>query len=134
MPRPDPTSQRGKAAAEAGAALRISRLDELKHRNIAPPMPPNPAPHFTAWLVEIGITEAAGMGAAPLSWREINAWCEGTCLRLQPWERRLLRTLSVEYLAESRRAESENSPAPYHTGPDQRAIETEQARLMAVLG
>lgn len=97
-------------------------------------MPPNPASHITGWLVEIGLTEAAGMGAGPLSWREINEWCLGTCLDLAPWERRLLRRLSTEYLAESRRAESENCPPPWHTGPTQASIDTEQARLEAVLG
>jgi hypothetical protein len=97
-------------------------------------MPPNPAPAITARLIEIGLTQAAGMGSAPLSWGEINEWQRATCVTLQPWEARLIRRLSTEYLAEGRRAESENCPAPWHTAPSQRAIETEQARLEAVLG
>ncbi len=74
------------------------------------------------------------MGATALTWLTIAAWQECTCVTLAPWEARLIRRLSNAYLAENRLAESENRPPPWHTGPDQRAIETEQARLMAVLG
>lgn len=131
VPKPDPNSARGRSEA---AQTKLTRLEELKRRNITPQMPPNPAPHIVDRLIEMGITEAAGMGASPLSWREIVAWQEGTCVRLAPWEARLIRTLSKAYLAESRVADSENHPAPWHSGPDRRAVETEQARLEAVLG
>ena len=130
MPKPDATSARGKNEA---AHSKVSRLDTYKQGKIDPPMPPNPAPHIIDRLVEMGITEGE-MSPKPLSWGEIVAWQEGTWVRLAPWEARLIRRLSAAYLAESRLAESENRPAPYHTGPDQRAIDTEQARLMAVLG
>jgi hypothetical protein len=106
----------------------------MKRDKIAPDMPRNPAPHIIDRLVEMGLTESAGMGAAPLSWREIMAWQEGTGVRLMPWEARLIRSLSVAYLAESRAAESENCAPPWWAGVTQRQIETEQARLEAVLG
>lgn len=109
-------------------------MDEYKRRKVEPAMPPNPAPHIIGRLIEIGLTEAAGMGAVPVSWGEIDAWCRRTCIRLAPWEARLIRRLSTEYLAEGRRAESETCPPPWHSGPTQREIETEQSRLMAVLG
>jgi len=131
VPKPDPDSARGKNPA---AQTKLTRLEDLKRQKITPRMPPNPAPHIIDRLIEMGITEAAGMGAAPLSWREIVAWQEGTWVRLPPWEARLIRTLSKAYLTESRLAESENHPAPWHSGPEQRVIETEQARLEAVLG
>ena len=132
-PRPDPASQRGKAAAEA-KVVPVSRLEGLRRQNVEPPMPPNPAPHIIDRLIEMGITEAAGMGAAPLSWATIAAWQQCTCVRLAPWEARLIRRLSSAYLAENRAAESENRPAPWYSGPDQRAVDTEQARLEMVLG
>ncbi len=97
-------------------------------------MPYNPAPYIINHLVEMGITEAAGMGSTALSWATIAAWQQCTCVTLEPWEVRLIRRLSLAYLAENRLAESENRPPPWHTAPDRRAIETEQARLMAVLG
>ncbi|WP_294353315.1 hypothetical protein [uncultured Sphingomonas sp.] len=131
MPKPDPNSARGKSEA---AHAKVSRLDALKQAKITPKMPPNPAPHIIDRLIEIGTTEAGGMGAVPISWREIVAWQEATWVRLAPWEARLLRRLSAAYLAESKLAESENRSAPWHTGPDQQSIETEQARLEAVLG
>lgn len=106
----------------------------MKKERIAPQMPPNPAPHIVERLIELGITEAAGMGAAPLSWREIDAWCNRTGVDLDPWEARLLRKLSAEYLAESRRAEDETCPPPWYNGPSRREVETEAARLTMVLG
>ena len=97
-------------------------------------MPPNPAPHLTDRLIEIGLTEAAGMGAAPLSWREIAAWRTETCVPQQPWEARLMRRLSAAYLAESRKAESESCPPPWRTEVTAREREIEEAELRSVLG
>ncbi|MBB3925040.1 hypothetical protein GGR43_000741 [Sphingobium jiangsuense] len=98
------------------------------------PMPPNPAPHIINRLIEIGLTEAAGMGAAPLSWKEIDAWCNRTGIDLPPWEARLIRALSVEYLAMGRKAEDENCPPPWKAPITEREKETELARLRMVLG
>ena len=41
---------------------------------VPPRMPPNPAPHIIARLIEIGLTESNGMGPSPLSWQAIGAW------------------------------------------------------------
>jgi hypothetical protein len=131
MPKPDPNSARGRSEA---AQPKLTRLEAMKQAKTEPRMPPNPAPHIIDRLLEMGITEAVGIGAGALSWREIVAWQEGTWVRLAPWEARLIRTLSKAYLAESRSAESENCPAPWHSGPDRRLVETEQARLEALLG
>ncbi|WP_416463188.1 hypothetical protein [Sphingomonas sp. VDB2] len=97
-------------------------------------MPTNPAPHIINRLLEIGLTEAAGMGAAPLSWVAINAWQQATGVRLLPWEARLLRKLSVEYLAESRRAEAETCPPPWRMVVTARERDVEERRLRALLG
>ncbi|WP_257575262.1 hypothetical protein [Sphingomonas sanguinis] len=98
-------------------------------------MPPNPAPHFTDWLIEIGLTEAAGMGADAVSWRQIRAWKSVTGVPIQPWEARLLRRLSITYLAEGRSAESESCPPPWWPGVvTAREREIEDAELRGVLG
>lgn len=131
MPKPDARSKRARIEP---TGPRLSRLDELKRQKITPVMPPNPAPHLIDRLIEIGLTEAAGMGAVPLSWREINAWCDRTGVDLQPWEARLIRTLSSIYLAEGRRAESETCPPPWRAPVTARERETEEARLRMVLG
>ena len=132
-PKPDPNSRRGKLA-EQSTAPRMSRIARMKRDKIVPPMPPNPAPHIIDRLIEIGLTEPAGMSAAPLSWREINAWCDRTAVDLPPWEGRLIRHLSAAYLAESHVADDENCPPPWKAPVTAREIEIEDAKLRAVLG
>lgn len=133
-PKPSPGTRRAKMATDH-APPRLSRLDELKKAGIRnPPMPPNPMPHLVDRLIEMGLTEAGGMGAAPLSWLTIDAWQRVTGVTIAPWEARLIRRLSTDYLAMSRAAESENCPAPWRAPitAEQRASEVE--RLKLVLG
>lgn len=97
-------------------------------------MPPDPAPHITARLSEIGLCEAAGMGVVPLSWQTIDAWARLTGVQLAPWEARLIRKLSSDYVSMTRKAESENCPPPWRSPvtDEQRNAEVEQ--LKRVLG
>ncbi len=97
-------------------------------------MPPNPAPHIVDRLLEIGLTEAAGMGAGPMTWLQIDAWSRLTGVALAPWEARLLRRLSSDYLAESRRAEDINWPSPWQAIPSEHDRDAEEQRLRMVLG
>jgi hypothetical protein len=115
-------------------AAKLNRIDELKKSGVTPPMPPNPAPHIIDRLIEVGLSEAAGMGAVPLSWREIDAWQRNTGTDLPPWEARLLRRLSSDYLAMSRKAEDENCPPPWNAPVTDRERDSEVARLRMVLG
>lgn len=112
----------------------VSRVAQMKADDIPVRMPPNPAPHFIDRLVEIGLTESTGMGGAPLSWGSIAGWQSVVGIELQPWEARLIRKLSVEYLAENRRAEEPACPAPWQTERSAREIEVEDERLRMVLG
>src|SRR3546814_2226980 len=73
-PKPDERTKR----AKHGTSAQISRAERFKKDGITPQMPPNPAPHIIDRLVEIGLTEAAGMGAAPLSWQSIRSWSDMT--------------------------------------------------------
>jgi hypothetical protein len=130
-PKPAEGTKRARLAERQS---KLSRLDRLKADGITPQMPPNPAPHIVERLVEIGLSEATGMSASPLSWREILAWQEATGVPLTPWEARLIKRLSTAYLAEGRKAESENCPPPWRTKVTQREREVEQARLEMVLG
>lgn len=130
-PKPDPKTKRGQ---QQDLEL-VSRIEGLRRQGIkSPPMPDNPAPKITDWLVEMGLTEAAGMSAVPLSWREINAWCDRTCVDLLPWEARLIRRLSSDYLAESRKAESETCPAPWLAPASDVTIAAEMHLLDSILG
>ena len=74
------------------------------------------------------------MGSGPLSWQSIRAWQEVLGIRLSRWEARMFRKLSVEYLAESRRAESENYPAPWRGEITEREKQVELQSLKMVLG
>ncbi len=130
-PKPDARSRRGR---EEPATARLSRIDDLKRKKINPPMPPNPAPHITDWLIEMGLTEAAGMGAVPISSCELAAWQDNTCVRLTPWEARLIRELSKAYLAEGRIAESETCPPPWRAPVTQRELDIEESQLRMLLG
>jgi hypothetical protein len=132
-PKPDAGTKRA-AMVDADAPPPLSRIAALKRDGIPIQMPPNPAKHLVEFLIEIGMSEAAGMGMVPLSWREIRAWCENTRVVLAPWELRLIRRMSAEYLAEGRRAESENAPPPWRAEITQREIDVEQARLEMLLG
>ncbi|MEK9213131.1 phage tail assembly chaperone [Sphingomonas sp. 2378] len=97
-------------------------------------MPPNPMPHLIERFMEMGMVEAAGMGTVALSWPTIAAWSQMTGVRLSPWEARLIRRLSVEYLAEGRRAEVETCPAPWKAPVSKAEIEAERAALERLLG
>lgn len=129
-PKPPPGTKR----AEADQSKAISRIEKMKRHGIVPALPDSPFPHIIDRLVEIGLTEAAGMGAAPLSWQSIRAWQEVLSVSLSRWEARMIRKLSVEYLAESRRAESENCPAPWRGEITEREKQVELQSLVMVLG
>lgn len=130
-PRPDP---RSKAAKREDLEL-VSRFEQMRRQGIKNPvMPPNPATHITDRLVEMGLSEAAGMGVVPLSWREIGAWCERTGIDLPPWESRLMRRLSADYVGESRRGENESCPPPWLAPANEATIAAEIRLLDAILG
>lgn len=131
VPKPPDGSRRAK---NAHGGTGISRYDQAKKDKIVPAMPPNPAPHIVARLLEIGITQPTGMGPAPLSWGEIAAWQRLTRIALAPWESRLMRQLSIDYIGELSRAESENCPPPWRTEVSEREKELELIRLQLVLG
>jgi hypothetical protein len=130
VPKPPEGSKRAKAVQQA----QISRIDRMTKDGITAAMPSNPMPHVITRLIEIGITESTGMGPAPLSWSEIGAWQASTGVLLAPWEAKLLRQLSIAYLSETRRAESENCPPPWRAEVSDRERDIEDARLRMVLG
>ncbi|TCP36552.1 hypothetical protein [Sphingomonas sp. BK235] len=130
-PKPPPGSRRDDANRQA---QRLSRIDQLKKDKAPIPMPPNPAPHITGWLIAMGIVQPTGMSIAALGWAEIAGWQQSMCIRLTPWEASLLRNLSSAYVAETRRAESELCSAPWQVAVTQREIDAEMARLELVLG
>lgn len=98
------------------------------------PMPPNPAPHIIGWLTEIGLAGVGGMAAVPVPWSEISEWQRNSGITLEPWVARLIRRLSVDYVAMSRKAEEEHCPPPWRAPVSAWERDTETERLMMVLG
>lgn len=97
-------------------------------------MPPLPLPHMVERWTEIGMTGSNGMSATPLSWAEISAWQANTCIRLSPWEARMIRALSLAYIGQSRISEEETCPPPWRGMVTEAEKATEVAVLDAVLG
>lgn len=92
-----------------------SRLDEQKSRGVLPAMPPVPlhAVYLLDHWQDVGPTGVGAMGETVLSYGEIHAWCDLTGVELEPWEARLLRHLSGEYLGERAAAADPMRLAPW---------------------
>lgn len=102
----------------------------MQDDGIEPKFPVNPSPAIIGRLMEIGPVEPAGMDRAPISWVTIQAWQSTMGKRLRPWEARLLRRLSIDYLTESRAAEDMQRPAPW--APQYRSTEELRAEARAL--
>lgn len=85
----------------------------MRNNGDAPLFPRNPAAYLTEWLFEIGPSVAGTMGESPLGYRDFAAWQEISGVALMPWEARILRRLSGDYLGQRHRAEEPACPAPY---------------------
>ncbi|CAD7335322.1 hypothetical protein FIM10_02160 [Sphingomonadales bacterium 56] len=91
----------------------------MKRADIAPLLPPNPAPYLTEWLFDAGPSSPAGMGDAVLGWTDLHAWQSITGIELQPWEARTLRRLSRDYLNQLHEAKKPGCSAPYDEAEQQ---------------
>lgn len=90
----------------------------MQRDGITMPMPEIDAGQYLLdWLFEIGPTTPMGMSSAPIAWGEIHDWQQQQGVDLKPWESRLLRKLSCEYLSESHEARDPNRPPPYGAMP-----------------
>ena len=63
------------------------------------------------WLFDIGVSMHTGMGSVPISWQEIESW--GKDMDLSPWEKKMLRDLSTEYVSYSQKASEPDCPQPF---------------------
>lgn len=114
-------------------APRRSRLEQSRKDDDQPDMPPiEEAGYLLGYLFEVGPTMAAGGYPGPVTHEELRAWMDLTGIELQPWEVRFLRRLSHEYLAESRKAEKRDCPAPWRAGDVKPVVTDAQAALRAL--
>lgn len=65
------------------------------------------------YLFEVGPNTWAGMGEAPISHAEIQAWQHNTGIALSAWEARTLRRLSVAYVDQLHKSRDPQCPAPW---------------------
>lgn len=95
----------------------ITRLQQLRKdqgEQFHPEMPPVTwGHHLLNHLFEVGPTSGTGMGPAPVSWHEIDAWMRRAAVELSPWSVRMLRHLSAAYVSELRAAEEPGRPPPF---------------------
>ena len=104
---------------------------ERKDEGYVPELPPvDGAAYLVAYLWDIGPTMVAGMGLGPLTHEEIRAWQSNTGVWLQPWETRILRQLSMDYIVEMRDAEKAGHPAPWNPTPSAADLSSVADRML----
>ena len=91
----------------------LTRLQRMAIDDLTPDFPPIRTPWVIDWLMEVGPTDPGAMGAVPISWGSISQWQQCMGLDLPPWLARLLRRLSVEFVAETVRAREPDCPPPW---------------------
>lgn len=81
----------------------------MQDQNEPVPLPEIAFPHIVKWWLEIGPSHNDG----PIDWQEMRAWQESTGIELSPWEARIIRSLSAEYVNMRYEARKLDCPAPY---------------------
>jgi hypothetical protein len=106
-----------KPASDKSKAQPTSRLEILKQgrKDYEPDMPPviPEASFLLGYFYEIGPALSTGAGPAVITQQEFSKWQENMGIELRPWQIRLLRQLSTEYIAESNKAAKPECPAPW---------------------
>lgn len=90
-----------------------SRLKRLQDEGIEPELPEVSCPYLLELLYEIGPGFPGAMGEVALPSTEIDAWQRITGVRLDPWEARTIRRLSIEHVRESYAATEPDAPPPW---------------------
>jgi len=92
---------------------RVSRLQQILDDGGEPDLPEvSGGLYLVSHLMEAGPASAAGMGPVPLMWVDLIAWQQVAGITLAPWEAKMLRRLSGDYLEQARKAEKPDCPSP----------------------
>lgn len=113
-----------------------SRLQQLRDQGTDPPMPPVPIDgrYLIEQFHEVGPASHGAMGGLlPVTFAEMEAWQQATAVELLPWEARLLRRLSCEYVAQYAASDAPECPAPWTSG-NERAREDVSRRVRLIFG
>jgi hypothetical protein len=91
----------------------LTRMQRMAVDDLTPDMPPIRTPWIIDHLMDLGPSEAGAMGPVPISWASIDHWQRCSGHDLPPWTTRLLRRLSVDFVAETVRAREPDCPPPW---------------------
>lgn len=69
--------------------------------------------YLAEWFLSTGVFTPGGLGAAPLTWAEIEAWARSLARELSPFEAQALRRMSEEYCSMLHRVSDGDAPPPY---------------------
>lgn len=88
---------------------------DLKNELYEPEMPPLDmgGVYLIEYFWEVGPAMSGGFSMSPITNAELRAWQHNIGISLQPWEARVLRRLSTEYIAESHDAEERDAIEPF---------------------
>lgn len=86
-------------------------------------MPPCDAIHLFNYLLDMGPALQGDMGARAIDEITLQAWQFNTGIELMPWESRVLKLLSFDYLAESRAAEKVDRLPPWRFVEQEKLVE-----------
>ena len=111
-----------------------SRLQQMQEQGMEVTMPPVPrwARHLLDDFLEPGPASHATGAPVPLPFSEILAWQQAAGIELTPWEARLVRRLSREYVTQYASSDSPDAPPPWGAETDsyQRAAVARRVRLI----
>lgn len=90
-----------------------SRQKRFVDDEVAVDYPPLDSDYLIGVFFDVGPALPSGFGPVPLTHLELRCYQDNIGIQLSPWEVRTLRHLSIEYIAEMRRAEEPNCEPPY---------------------
>lgn len=114
-------------------AMRVEQrafIGRAKAAEWTPAQPPTLVGRFLIdWLWEAGPTSPGGMGAAAVTWGELREWADSTGIDPLPWQLRIMRRLSQDFVNESHAATKADAKEPWDTQERIRATELQRAAL-----
>lgn len=110
------------------AAPEKTRLERLKAERGEHYVPASPPLECGEYMLDHLWAAGPCVGDGPLTHGEIRDYQLNTGIRLSEWEATTLRSLSMAYLAESRRAVKRDCPPPWQESPDASSLVVADAR------
>lgn len=108
-----PTEERRRGKVISIATTQ-SRRAQREAAGLSVDLPPlDAAGHLVDVLWQIGPSMPTGMGAAPISFGEMQAWQQQTGNELGSWEVRTLRRMSAAYVAQAEESRRRDCPPPW---------------------